>query len=54
MPGSRWGDTRAEDIREVLDKMDEQTRDKIGEVTLDLSDSMRKIERHSPPSHESY
>lgn len=32
-----------------MDKIDEQERDKVEEVTLDLSDSMRKIVRHSFP-----
>ena len=41
--------TKAEDVWKVLDKIDEQERDKVEEVTLDLSDSMRKIVRHSFP-----
>ena len=38
--------TKAEDVWEALDKIDEQERNKVEEVTLDLSDSMRKIVRH--------
>ena len=38
--------TKAEDVWEALDKIDEQERNKAEEVTLDLSDSMRKIVRH--------
>ena len=41
--------TKAEDVWEVLDKIDEQERNKVEEVTLDLSDSMRKIVRHCFP-----
>ena len=41
--------TKAEDAWEVLDKIDEHERDKVEEVTLDLSDSMRKIVRHCFP-----
>ena len=41
--------TKTEDVWEVLDKIDEQERNKVEEVTLDLSDSMRKIVRHCFP-----
>ena len=41
--------TKAEDVWKVLDKIDEQERDKVEEVTLDLSDGMRKIVRLSFP-----
>lgn len=42
--------TRAEDAWEVLDRIDEERRNKVEEVTLDLSDSMRKIVRHCFPN----
>lgn len=41
--------TRAEDAWKVLERIDGQERDKVREVTLDLSDSMRKIVRHCFP-----
>ena len=42
--------TKAEDAWEVLDRIDEEGRSKVEEVTLDLSDSMRKIIRHCFPN----
>lgn len=42
--------TRAEDAWKVLERIDEQDRCKVKEVTLDLSDSMRKIVRHCFPN----
>ena len=41
--------TKAEKVCEVLDRIDDQKREKVEEVTLDLSDSMRKIVRHCFP-----
>ena len=41
--------TKSEKVWEVLDKIDEREREKVNEVTLDLSDSMRKIVRHCFP-----
>lgn len=41
--------TRAEDAWEVLERIDERERDKVKEITLDLSDSMRKIVRRCFP-----
>ena len=41
--------TKSEKVCEALDRIDEQKREKVEEVTLDLSDSMRKIVRHSFP-----
>ena len=35
--------TRSEDVIRILNKIDEQAREAVEEVTLDLSDSMRKI-----------
>ena len=37
------------DVCKVLDKIDEKKREAVEEVTLDLSDSMRKIVRHCFP-----
>lgn len=41
--------TKAEDAWNVLDTIDEEERNKVEEVTLDLSESMRKIVRHCFP-----
>ncbi|MBW4714412.1 ISAon1 family transposase [Prevotella denticola] len=41
--------TRSSDVCKVLDKIDEKKREEVDEVTLDLSDSMRKIVRHCFP-----
>jgi len=41
--------TRSLDVCKVLDKVDEKKRDEVDGVTLDLSDSMRKIVRHCLP-----
>ena len=41
--------TRSLDVCKVLDKIDEKKREEVDEVTLDLSDSMRKIVRHCFP-----
>lgn len=41
--------TRAEDVINVLCKVDEEAREAVEEVTLDLSDSMRKIVRTAFP-----
>lgn len=41
--------TRSEDVVAVLRKISEELRDRVEEVTLDLSDSMRKIVRASFP-----
>ena len=37
------------DVCKVLDKIDEKKREEVDEVTLDLSDGMRKIVRHCFP-----
>ena len=37
------------DVCKVLDKIDEKKREAVEEVTLDLSNSMRKIVRHCFP-----
>lgn len=42
--------TKAENAWAVLDKIEEGEREKVEEVTLDLSDSMRKIVRHCFPN----
>lgn len=41
--------TKSSDVCKVLDKIDEKKREEVDEVTLDLSDSMRKIVRHCFP-----
>ncbi len=41
--------TKAEDVIAVLKRIDEERRNAVGEVTLDLSDSMRKIVRTAFP-----
>ena len=41
--------TKSLDVCKVLDKIDEKKREAVEEVTLDLSDSMRKIVRHCFP-----
>lgn len=41
--------TKSLDVCKVLDKIDEKKREAVEEVTLDLSDSMRKIVRHCSP-----
>jgi transposase len=41
--------TKAEDVSAVLKKIDEEKRSEVVEVTLDLSDSMRKIVRECFP-----
>jgi transposase len=41
--------TKAENVISVLEKIDEETRKQVKEVTLDLSDSMRKIVKSSFP-----
>ena len=41
--------TKSLDVCKVLDKIDEKKREDVEEVTLDLSDSMRKIVRHCFP-----
>ena len=41
--------TKAEDVIAVLKRMDEERRNAVEEVTLDLSDSMRKIVRTAFP-----
>ena len=41
--------TKAEEVWKVLERIDEKERNKVREVTLDLSDSMRKIVRHCFP-----
>ena len=40
---------KALDVCKVLDEIDEKKREDVEEVTLDLSDSMRKIVRHCFP-----
>jgi transposase len=42
--------TKAEEINAVLDRISQEQLDKVEEVTLDMSDSMRSIVRHSFPS----
>lgn len=42
--------TKAEKAWAVLDRIEEGVREKVEEVTLDLSDSMRKIVRHCFPN----
>jgi transposase len=42
--------TKAEDAWAVLDRIEEREREKVEEVTLDLSDSMRKTVRHCFPN----
>lgn len=42
--------TKADKVQEHLDKIDEVEREKVEEITLDLSDSMRKIVRHCFPN----
>lgn len=37
--------TRSEDVIEILEKIPEQVRDTVAEVTLDMANSMRKIAR---------
>lgn len=41
--------TKSEDVIAVLKRMDEKQRNAVEEVTLDLSDSMRKIVRVASP-----
>ena len=41
--------TKSSDVCKILDKIDEETREEVEEVTLDLTDSMRKIVKHSFP-----
>lgn len=41
--------TKSEDVIAVLERIDEQQRDMVEEVTLDLSESMRKIVRAAFP-----
>lgn len=41
--------TKAEDVIAVLQRIDEERRNAVEEVTLDLSDSMRKISRTAFP-----
>ena len=41
--------TRSEDVTKALETIPEQERERVREVTLDLSDSMRKIVRRSFP-----
>ena len=41
--------TKSSDVCKVSDKIDEKKREDVEEVTLDLSDSMRKIVRHCFP-----
>lgn len=41
--------TKSEDVVEVLERIDEVERERVEEVTLDLSDSMRKIVRRAFP-----
>lgn len=41
--------TKAEDVIAVLQRIDEERRNAVEEVTLDLSDSMRKIVRTAFP-----
>lgn len=41
--------TKSEDVIAVLERIDEQQRDMVKEVTLDLSESMRKIVRAAFP-----
>ena len=41
--------TKSEDVIDVLNRIDEELRHTVREVTLDLSDSMRKIVRASFP-----
>lgn len=41
--------TKSEDVAEVLRRIDEEAREAVEEVTLDLSDSMRRIVRLSFP-----
>ena len=42
--------TKAEDAWKVIDRIELQDRAKVEELTLDLSDSMRKIVRHCFPN----
>lgn len=42
--------TKSQDICAILDKIEDSKRDIVEEITLDLSDSMRKIVRHSFPN----
>lgn len=41
--------TKAEDVMEVIDRIPEALLDAVKEVTMDMSDSMRKIIRHCFP-----
>jgi transposase len=41
--------TKSEDVISVLKMIDEEKREQVEEVTLDLSDSMRKIVKSSFP-----
>jgi transposase len=41
--------TKADEVNAVLDKIPEEDLNKVEEVTLDMSDSMRKIVRHTFP-----
>ena len=41
--------TKSEDVIAVLERIDEERRREVEEVTLDLSDSMRKIVRTAVP-----
>lgn len=42
--------TKSEEVIAVLDRIDEEKRSSVEEITLDLSDSMRKIARRSFPN----
>ena len=44
--------TKAEDVIAVLQRIDEEHRNAVEEVTLDLSDSMRKIVRTAFPKNQ--
>ena len=46
--------TKAEDVIAVLQRIDEEHRNAVEEVTLDLSDSMRKIVRTAFPKASSH
>ena len=41
--------TKSDEVCKILDKIDEQQREQVEEVTLDLSDTMRKIVHHCFP-----
>ena len=46
--------TKSEDVTQALKTIPEQEREKVQEVTLDLSDSMRRIVRSSFPKERSF